>query len=75
VFTTAEATKERVDAYVASLEREKTSYETRIARIKGGRHDPLDEKQLELRVKDVNAELARVKKLKPDGADGDDGDA
>lgn len=65
MFTKEDATKERVADYSAALEREKAGYEARIARVDGGRPDPLPKEQLELRVKEVDAELARVSKLAP----------
>lgn len=64
MFDSNEATKERVSSYVAALEQERKGYEARQAAVKAGHLDRLDEPQLGLRVKDVDAEIARCKKLK-----------
>ena len=74
MFTAEEATDERKASYVAALEHEIEGYETRSARIKAGKKDPLMgiggmEKaeavgELADRVKQCKAEIARVKKVK-----------
>jgi hypothetical protein len=80
VFTTQEATEERVSAYVDALKREKEGYEARVQRIKEGLKDPLTgdnglskEQALDVvkgRIKGVEAEVKRVTGI--DTADPDD---
>lgn len=74
---TKDATLEQAGRYLAALEEEKAGYEARIARAKAGRVEPLTERQLADRVKQVTAEIARVKRLqkKAAAADGQDGDS
>jgi hypothetical protein len=74
MYHTTEATKERVAAYAAALEDEIAGYEARIKRIESARMDPLlldgriDAKeaaaQIQDRIKQCRAELARVRKAK-----------
>jgi hypothetical protein len=68
-FTAEEATKERVDAYVAALEREREGYVFRLKALKEGKSERLAKEVLDARVKAVDQELARVKKIKPKDAD------
>lgn len=67
MFDRNEATKERISSYMAALEQERKGYVARAAAVKAGHSDRLDEAQLELRIRDVDAELKRVKALKPKG--------
>ena len=69
-FTPEEATKERVDAYVVALEREREGYVFRLKALKVGKSERLDKDVLDARVKAVGDELARVKKLKPTSDNG-----
>lgn len=77
MFTAEEATKERVEAYVAALEKEIADYEARVKRIELGRKDPLVDQgsspkeaadQVRDRIKQCKAEIARVKKVKAPAA-------
>lgn len=72
MFTAEEATKERVDAYLAGLERELDGYQFRVKALADGKFERLTKEQLEARVKAVQAEIARVKKVKPAEPDGDE---
>lgn len=67
MFTSEEATKERVDAYVAALEHELEGVKARIARVKDGRPDPVQAtiEVLGAREKDIEAELKRAKAAAP----------
>lgn len=65
-------TDEQVATYVRALEEEKAGYRARVNALKHGRRDTLDEAELADRVKQVDAEIARVRKLGGKGkADGD----
>lgn len=57
------STTEQVEEYLAALATEKAGYSARIARVRGGGEDKLDEKTLADRVKQVQAEIARASKL------------
>lgn len=70
MFTPKEATEERVKTYTDALEKEKVGYEARIAGVEAGHPDPRTVEQLKDRVKQVDAEKARVGKLKPKGKKG-----
>lgn len=67
MFTKEEATKERVDAYVAALEYELVGMEARIVRVKAGRPDPVQAtlEVLQAREKDIQAEIKRAKGAAP----------
>lgn len=65
MFTKEEATKERIAANVAALEREREGYDARIRGVEAGHDDRLSIDTLKVRIKDVDAEIARLKKLKP----------
>lgn len=65
MFTAEEATKERVDAYLAALERELKGYEFRVKALSEGKAERLPKETLDARVAATKAEIARVKKLKP----------
>lgn len=75
MYTQAEATKERTEAYVVALEHEKEGYKARIAALAAGKRDRLDKEQLTALVKGVDAEIARVKRLKPKDDAPEDDDA
>lgn len=64
MFNEKEATKERISSYVAALEHERKGYVARQEAVKAGHADRLDAAQLDLRIKDVDAEIKRAKKLK-----------
>lgn len=57
----AASTAEQAAADLAALEREKAGYTNRLANAKAGRNEVLSEGQLEDRVKQVDAEIKRVK--------------
>lgn len=66
MFTQKEATKQRVGAYAAALERELDGYKRRLEALADGKFERLDKEQLQARIGAVKAELARVGKLKPE---------
>lgn len=55
--------REKLESQAAALEDEKAGYEARLAGLKDGGSDRLDEKQLTRKVAGVDAELKRVKSL------------
>lgn len=57
----AASTAEQASAQVAALEREQTGYEVRLANAKAGRQERLEIGELEDRVKQVQAEIKRLK--------------
>jgi hypothetical protein len=57
----AATTAEQAASYLAALEREKLGYENRLENAKAGRNEPLTQEQLGDRVKQVEAEIKRVK--------------
>jgi uncharacterized small protein (DUF1192 family) len=61
MFTKDEQTEERVDAYVDALEWERKGYEARLAAVGKNRDERLDADQLQDRIDQVDAEIARVK--------------
>lgn len=66
MFTTEEATEERVAAWVAALEEQKASLQMRAKRVKGGGRDNVDvtltAEALDQKVKDVDDQIAWAKK-------------
>lgn len=57
----AASTAEQAADYLAALEREKEGYDVRLANAKAGRQERLETAELEDRVKQVDAEIKRVK--------------
>lgn len=64
MFSSQEATKERIDAYLGALEEEAVQYEAGLDAAKAGGDEKRVEK-LDRRLKGVKAEIDRVKKIKP----------
>ena len=54
-------TAEKASAYLAALEEEKASYETRVQRVKDGGSDSMSGDELAALVKACEAEIKRVK--------------
>jgi hypothetical protein len=57
----AASTAEQASAQVAALEREQAGYEARLANAKAGRQERLEPSELEDSVKQVQAEIKRLK--------------
>lgn len=66
MFSSQEATKERIDAYLGALEEEAAQYAAGLDAAKAG-DDAERVAKLDRRLKGVKAEIDRVKKIKPKG--------
>lgn len=65
MFTTEEATPERIAQYVSTLERERDGYARRLAGLTPDPAERPTARQLKARIRAVDAELARAKAIKP----------
>lgn len=58
-----DSTQDQVEAYLSALAREKEGYLVRLSAIEAGKPERLDAETLSARVKAVEAEVRRAKKL------------